>query len=136
MSLKYLICIGALALAASPWQTFDADATDLLAVDDAGLGPGVKGDAIVALRRGRETWRQHAFELEAATYTDRYTEAELRQLLAFRESPAGRKWNRADTYEKLAPVFAGAAVAAQKQARAQFCSSRECERQPAPGASR
>lgn len=136
MSLKYLICIGALALAASPWPTFDADATDLLAVDDAGLGPGVKGDAIVALRRGRETWRQHAIELEAATYTDRYTEAELRQLLAFRESPAGRKWNRADTYEKLAPVFAGAAVAAQKQARAQFCSSRECERQPAPGASR
>ena len=68
MSLKYLICIGALALAASPWPTFDADATDLLAVDDAGLGPGVKGDAIVALRRGRETWRQHAIELEAATY--------------------------------------------------------------------
>lgn len=124
------------ALNIRAWPTFDADATDLLAVDEAGLGPGVKRDAIVALRRGREVWTRHVMELEAAIYTDGYSEAELRQLLAFRESPAGRKWSQPTFNEKLAPVFAGAEAAARRAARAQFCSSRDCERQPAPGAGR
>ncbi len=124
------------ALDAQTWPSFEVDATNLLAVDDASLGPGVKRDAIVALRRSQETWLRHTMELEAAVYTDRYTETELRQLLAFRESSAGGKWSGSNFYEKLAPVFTGAAVVAQKRARAQFCSSRDCERQPAPGAGR
>jgi TonB family protein len=124
------------ALDAQTWPSFEADAADLLAVEEGSLGPGVKRDAIVALRRSRETWRRHAIELETAVYTDRYTEAELRQLVAFRESPAGAKWSGSSFYEKLAPVFSGAAVVAQKRARAQFCRSRDCERQPAPGADR
>lgn len=115
------------ALNAKSWSTFDDDAADLLALDETGLAPRVKGDAILALRRSRGAWLGHALELEAAGYAKSYSEGELRQLLAFNESSTGRMWTSSRIRDLVDPVFEGAAILAQRKARAQFCSAHACD---------
>ncbi|MCX7586930.1 TonB family protein [Phenylobacterium sp. 58.2.17] len=91
--------------------------------------PEAAAAATEALLNAYDSWFATLLDNAAAAYAQVYSEDELRQLLAFRRSPAGRAWTANE--QALTAAFAveaeAAAVIGAAQARKTFCAERQCE---------
>lgn len=85
-------------------------------------------DATAAMQRAYDATLPMLIDSAAKSYLDRYSEPELRALLAFRRSEAGRAW--ADRRPQLNAALgrAAAQVGAESGATARkaFCNNRDC----------
>ncbi|CAN7590110.1 DUF2059 domain-containing protein [Phenylobacterium sp. LjRoot164] len=91
--------------------------------------PAATAEAEAALISAFEAWLPSLLDLHAASYDTAFTSEQLRQVLAFRRSPAGRAWveRQPAAAAAVAARFATLAEAAAMQARKTFCEKRQCE---------
>ena len=95
----------------------------------APLPPGVEAEAVAALTRSFEDWSPSILDVGAAAYVERFNEAQLRQILAFRRSAAGRAWKtkQGAISQAVAVESRILAESAALEARKVFCAKRQCE---------
>lgn len=91
--------------------------------------PGVEAEAVAALSRSFEDWLPSIVDYGAADYVESFDEVQLRQILAFRRSPAGRAWKAKQGAISQAVALQSQALGAQAalDVRKTFCATRECE---------
>lgn len=91
--------------------------------------PEAQAQAIAAYERAFEARMPAIRDVGAATYAGLFTEDQLRQLLAFRRSPAGRAWfaKRQVLAQAVALELAVIGADSVKDARKVFCEKRKCE---------
>lgn len=101
----------------------------VLAAAGGASPPAATAEAASALNKAFEAWLPTMLELSAVAYAEAYTEDQMRQLLAFRRSPAGRAWTtkQAQLNGAVAMRMAVVGEAATLQARKRFCETRKCE---------
>lgn len=91
--------------------------------------PAVTAEAAAALDKAFEDWLPTMLEFSAVAYAEAYTEEQMRELLAFRRSPAGRAWvsRQAQLNTAVAARMTAIGEDAMLQARKVFCEKRPCE---------
>jgi hypothetical protein len=91
--------------------------------------PGVEAEAVSALSVSFEDWMPSILDVGAAAYVESFNDAQLRQIIAFRRSPAGRAWKTKQGAISQAVAVESRALAegAALEARKAFCAGRECE---------
>lgn len=91
--------------------------------------PGTEAEATAALSRSFEDWLPSILDIGATAYVESFNEAQLRQILAFRRSPAGRAWKakQGAISRAVAVESRGLAVQSAEEARKSFCEKRQCE---------
>lgn len=102
------------------------------AVTESGMGPSppeATAEATTALLTAYDSWFATLVDNAAAAYAKLYSEEELRQLLAFRRSPAGRAWTarEQDMTAAFAAETAAASTIGSEKAHEAFCATRPCE---------
>lgn len=87
------------------------------------------GPAMAAFKSAYDAEFPSFLDIGAAAYVDIYTEDQLRQLLAFRRSPAGRALatKQAELQQALGREFQLIGMEGALQARKAFCETRKCE---------
>lgn len=81
------------------------------------------------MTRSFEDWSPSILDVGAAAYVERFNEAQLRQILAFRRSAAGRAWKtkQGAISQAVAVESRILAESAALEARKVFCAKRQCE---------
>lgn len=102
------------------------------AVTENGMAPSpaeATAAATTALLNAYDSWFATLVDNAAAAYAKLYSEDELRQLLAFRLSPAGRAWAAKEQAltEAFAAETAVAAAVSSEKAHQTFCATGMCE---------
>lgn len=103
-----------------------------MAVTGEGMAPSppaATAEATTALLNAFDSWFATLVDNAASAYAQVYSEEELRQLLAFRRSPAGRAWTarEQELTEAFAAETAVAATVSLEKTRQAFCARRTCE---------
>jgi TonB family protein len=104
--------------------------TEIFARSGSGNSPPeALADAIAAYERAFEARMPAIMDVGAEAYVDLFTEDQLRQLLAFRRSPAGHAWvaKRQVLAQAVALELAVIGADSVKDARKAFCEKRKCE---------
>lgn len=102
----------------------------LVAMPGAGASPPeVQDEAMAAYLRAFDTWLPTITDIGAQAYADVFNEAQMRELLAFRRSPAGRAWTakRGALAQAVSREFVFIGAERVKDARKAFCAKRKCE---------
>lgn len=91
--------------------------------------PAVRAEAEAVLARAYEAWLPALLDLQATSYDQAFTSDQLRQVLAFRRSPAGRAWveRQGAAGDAVTARFEAIVEVATLQARKTFCEKRQCE---------
>lgn len=91
--------------------------------------PEAQAQAIAAYERAFEVRMPAIMDVGAEAYVGLFTEDQLRQLLAFRSSPAGQAWvaKRQAVAAAVALELAVIGADSVKDARKTFCATRKCE---------
>jgi TonB family protein len=111
----------------------DADREVVLASGHAALEQmiamvGASPEAAEALRAAYEAWKPSLLERLAADYAAAYSEAELRELAAFRRSDAGRAWaaRQGKVMSDMSRQIAAGSQEIVRAAARDFCKGRGC----------